>query len=383
MGEETIAANLVRLRKVKGLTQEQLAEAAGLSRAGYRKIEKARTKAHADSLRSLALALDVPVRELVTPAPRLKKVRFRALKRLKRRDQVLYEVGRWLKDLNSLQEVLGDREKNRLPSLRRKLGQLPPGDIKAAAELVRKDFGLKPKAPVHDICGLLEARGIKIWSVPVESKAFFGLSIGENDGGPAIVVNTWNRLPVELWIFSAVHELAHLLFHLEDFDVDEELETAVEDKEKQANEFASHFLMPEDAFLSEWEDTGGMAFLDRVMKIKRVFRVSWRTVVYRVAEHYPEDERSLIWRSFSIAFKRRYKRALSKHDEPDPLSIYSYRDTTGGEPAAMDRIDFHGDRLPRLVRQAIEGGQITLGRGAEILDISLEEMRDLADSWLP
>lgn len=382
MGEETIAANLVRLRKVRGLTQEQLAEAAGLSRPGYRKIEKARAKPQADSVRSLAAALEVPVRELVTPAPNLKKVRFRALKRLRRRDEVLYEVGRWLKDLNALEELLEDRVENNLPALREKLAGVA-GDIEAAANLVRSEFGLKGKEPVHDICGLLEARGVKIWSVEVESKEFFGLSIGEDDGGPAIVVNTWSRLPVELWIYSAAHELAHLLLHLVDYDVDEELEASVDEKEKEANQFASYFLMPQDAFKSEWDDASGMSFIDRVMKVKRVFRVSWRTVVYRVAEQYPEDQRPRIWRRFAIEFKRRYKRAISKHDEPDPLTIFSYRDTTGGEPSSLDRIDFHGDRLPRLVRRAVEEGKITLSRGAEILGLSLEEMRERADSWLP
>jgi transcriptional regulator with XRE-family HTH domain len=383
MSEETIAANLVRLRKVKGLTQEQLAEAAGLSRPGYRKIEKGRAKPQADSLRSLAAALEVPVRELVTPAPHLTKVRFRALKRLRRRDQVLYEVGRWLADLNSLEELLGDREKNTLPALRKQLARVATGDIEAAARLVREEFRLDAKAPVHDICGLLESRGIKVWSVEVASDAFFGLSVGEEDGGPAVVVNTWSRLPVELWIFSAAHELAHLLFHLDDYIVDEELEATVNDKEKEANEFASHFLMPQGVFQSEWKDARGMSFLDRVMKVKRVFRVSWRTVVYRVAEQYPDKEKQLIWRRFSTDFLRRYGRAVSKHDEPDPLTIFSYRDATGGEPAAMDRIDFHGDRLPRLVRRAIEEGQITLSRGAEILGLSLEQMRDRANSWLP
>jgi Zn-dependent peptidase ImmA (M78 family)/DNA-binding XRE family transcriptional regulator len=382
MSEETIARNLVRLRKVRGLTQEALAEAAGLSRPGYRKIEKGRVKPQADSLRSLALALDVPVRELVTPVPHLVKVRFRALKRLRRRDQVLYEVGRWLRDLNSLEQLLDDREENTLPALRGKL-QCARGNIGRAAGIVRHEFSLGEKAPVHDICGLLETRGIKVWSVAVESKEFFGLSVGDEDGGPAIVVNTWSRLPVELWIFSAAHELAHLLLHLDDYSVEEELETEVKDKEKEANEFASHFLMPQPAFLSEWNDARGMSFIDRVMKVKRVFRVSWRTVVYRVAEQYAEEEKPLIWRRFSTDFMRRFGRSVSKHDEPDPLTIFSYRDTTGGEPAAMDRIDFHGDRLSRLVRRAIEEEQITLSRGGEILGLSVEQMRDLADSWLP
>ena len=47
----------------------------------------------------------------------------------------------------------------------------------------------------------------------------------------------------------------------------------------------------------------------------------------------------------------------------------------------MDQHDFQDDRLARLVRQAVEREVITLGRGGEILDLPLEQMRDRASSW--
>ena len=40
------------------------------------------------------------------------------------------------------------------------------------------------------------------------------------------------------------------------------------------------------------------------------------------------------------------------------------------------------DRLSRLVRQAVEQERISLDRGAEILGLSLLDMRDLAASWV-
>ena len=73
-------------------------------------------------------------------------------------------------------------------------------------------------------------------------------------------------------------------------------------------------------------------------------------------------------------------------DEPQGVSADAYRDLSdlhkaGPEPAGMDRHDFQGDRLWRLVHIATMGGVITLARGAEILGIKLNEMRDLAESW--
>ncbi|MFM7008922.1 MAG: ImmA/IrrE family metallo-endopeptidase, partial [Betaproteobacteria bacterium] len=215
--------------------------------------------------------------------------------------------------------------------------------------------------------------------------AFLGLSVSEEDGGPAVIVNTWERLPVEHWIFSAAHELAHLLLHLQAYQVDEELED--KDQERDADAFASHFLMPEAVFRREWNDTVGMPLFDRVLKVKRVFRVSWRTVLYRLSEEISDlNQRKGLWIHFSNAYKKINSKVLLKMDEPQGVGTDAYRDLSdlhkaGPEPAGMDRHDFQGDRLWRLVYQATMEGDITLARGSEILGIKLNEMRDLAESW--
>jgi predicted HTH domain antitoxin len=45
-------------------------------------------------------------------------------------------------------------------------------------------------------------------------------------------------------------------------------------------------------------------------------------------------------------------------------------------------VDFIQDRLSRLVRKAVEQEKISLGRGAEVLGLSLQDMRDLTASWV-
>jgi len=54
----------------------------------------------------------------------------------------------------------------------------------------------------------------------------------------------------------------------------------------------------------------------------------------------------------------------------------------GREPDHLSAGDFREDRLACLVRRAIEAGEISLGRGGEVLGISLEEMRALSASWV-
>ncbi|MBU6291880.1 MAG: XRE family transcriptional regulator [Burkholderiales bacterium] len=386
MSLETLSCNLQRLRLARGLSQDKLARAAGISRIAYINIERRQSEPRADTLRALAKALQVRVPELLVEEPALKRVRFRSLKRLKRREQVLVEVGQKLRDFVELESQLNAAESKDFDALRALAARARRRGIPAVASAMRSHFGLTEHEPVHDICGLLEHQGIKVLSVNIATDAFLGLSVAEEDGGPAVVVNTWERLPVEHWIFSAAHELAHLLLHLQAYSVDEESED--KDQERDADTFASHFLMPDAVFRREWDSTVGLPLFDRVLKVKRVFRVSWRTVLYRLNEDFSDPiQRKRLWIHFSKAYQKRNSKVLLKMDEPEGVGIDSYRALSdlhkaGPEPAGMDRHDFQSDRLWRLVRQAIMGGDITMARGAEILGIKLNDMRDLAESWV-
>jgi Zn-dependent peptidase ImmA (M78 family) len=124
-------------------------------------------------------------------------------------------------------------------------------------------MGIEPGESIRDLCGLLESSGIKVYPIRIASNDFFGLSVAPQDGGPAVVVNIWERISVERWIFSAVHELGHLLLHLDSFNV--ELEKENPEEEKEADLFAAHFLMPEEVFIKEWEEAKGLSLFDRVM----------------------------------------------------------------------------------------------------------------------
>lgn len=383
MNTQIIAANLLRVRKDRGETQEAVADAAGLSRAAYRELEKGRAVPRPESLRAIADALKVPMRELVSPVQSLHRVRFRSLKRLKSRDQILVSVARWLSDFSEVEELLDERQPHALRPLWERAAEPRADRVASIAAAVREHFGLSRREPVHDVCGLLESHGIKVHSLVVASDAFLGLSVAEEDGGPAVIVNTWDRLAVEHWIYSAAHELGHLVLHLAAYDVMQEDED--DDQEREAEAFASHFLMPDEVFRDEWREAAGLPLYDRVLKVKRVFRVSWRTVLFRVSQQLPDEDRPRLWMHMSAEHTRRTGRPLLKLTEPHGVGgdvLRAGRRLAGAEPAGMDVHDFQGDRLARLVRRAVEEDAISLSRGAEVLGKSVVEMRDLARSWV-
>ncbi len=383
MDQGVVSANIRRLRKERGLTQDAVANAAGISRLALRNIEKQKAQPRSDTLQAIARALKVGLGDLVMPVAQLEHVRFRSKKRLNSRDQILADVARRLGDFNDLEKLLKEQRPPVVATAPRGRRTGVERARQTAVE-IREVFGIGDDEPVRDIAGLLEARGYKVLPVKIANDGFFGLSVAAGDGGPAIVVNTQERISVERWIFSAAHELGHLLLHLDSYDVAEAAEA--EEEEKEANVFASYFLMPEHLFSKEWEEARGLPFVNRVLKVKRMFRVSYLTVLHRLAERYPEHfPRDRTYAVFATAFRRQFGRGLSRRDEPErlgPESFMAPEPLKGREPEQLSASDFQEDKLSALVRRGIEEGAISMSRGAEILGKSMPEMRELSLAWV-
>jgi len=364
MTECDIAHNVRRIRSFKGLSQEAVAEKAKVSRAAYRNIENGKTTPRVNTLQAIAKSLGVKLENLVESTPPLSGVRFRRLKKMHSREQILVNVATWLRDFNMLEELVKNEEKKKFAFQKSRSlvakGEKNPEKIAASA---REDLDLKKERDaILDICDLLISRGIKVFPYSVASEGFFGLSVSESEGGPAIVVNVWDRIPVERWIFSAAHELGHIILHPDSFDV----KVSEEDKkaEMEADVFASSFLMPKKSFDEEWKSTYGLHFVDRVFKVKRIFKVSYKTILMRLEGTSSFD--NSIWRKFNGMYMQRFKRSLGGKVEPQPMNPY----------------DFQENRLYSLVRKAIQNEQITIHKGAQILRISLEKMKEWGASWV-
>lgn len=367
MNSRVLAQNLRRFRMGKRLSQKKLAELAGLSLPSIQNLEREIGKnPRMKTIRSIAKALNVPLHNLFIPVREMKAVRFRSSKKMRSRESILTAASWRLDNFNYLEEVVNDKR----PFLLKKvIDQCSQQDPVTAAYLCRSALNLSRKEPIHDICGLLEYAGVKVLPIELASEGFFGLSVAEDDGGPAVVVNTWKRIPIERWIFSAVHELGHLVLHRDAFNIEEIDEN--NEEEHQADSFAAHFLLPDDGFKSEWNDAAGLHWIDAVFKVKRIFNVSYKTVLHRLIEYDVFDKS--IWMTFNMAYRSRYGNSLPHKKEPDAIG--------SSEPFSMKLFEFFEDRLSRLTRRAVENEIVSLSRGAEILNISVGEMRDLLTNW--
>lgn len=206
MDNATLAHNLRRLRDEKGLSQAQVAERTGISRVAYRNIETGTAAPRTGTLTSLAAALGVRIPDLMVEVHPLRTVRFRQ-KHMASREQLLVRVSRWLEGYAELEGLLGEKKAFAFAKAR-VTGEAHGVDrARKLAEAARRCVGLRPEDSIRDVCELLEDNGVKVYPLSLASEGFFGLSVAATDGGPAVVVNVWERISVERWIFTAAHEL--------------------------------------------------------------------------------------------------------------------------------------------------------------------------------
>ena len=357
MDSKIIAANLKRFRKARGMTQAELARQSGISVPCIKKIEGGRSNPEVYTLKALGKCLGHNSGDFLQQPLSLDAVRFRSQKKLRSRVTIIDDIARWLRNYHFIEEQTG--QKSRL--LLKVPNSTMRKDMRVLAAHFRKMVCLDEASPVIDPCLLLERIGIKVLFYETTAD-FYGLSINDKNCGPAIVINSNDRISAERKVFTAFHELGHLILHLDSFQINEEAENANE--ETEADEFAGYFLMPKLAFQNVWNGSVGIPFVDRVLKVKRYFGVSYRTILKRLIDERVADD--TIWMKFCIDFNKRYHENLKNHREPQ-----------GMEPKRLAPIEFLEDRLSRLTLQAVRKEKISISRGAEILGISVSDLYNL------
>lgn len=106
------------------------------------------------------------------------------------------------------------------------------------ANYTRRTLKIDGNEPVKNIFSLLESVGIIFYEINDDEK-FDGVSFISDKGFAIIVVN--KNFSNDRKRFTIAHELGHILMHNENnFPI-----SSFRDKEKEANQFASEFLMPE------------------------------------------------------------------------------------------------------------------------------------------
>jgi Zn-dependent peptidase ImmA (M78 family)/DNA-binding XRE family transcriptional regulator len=229
------ASRLVVARKRRAMTKVRLAETAKLSLSSISKYENGVTIPDATSVEALARALRFPVEFFMGPdveEPPIGAVSFRALSSMTagKRDSAIAAAALAMELATSIDRKFALPAPN-VPDLR----GMPP-DL--AAEEVRSQWGAGTR-PIRSMVHILEANGVRVFSIADVGEDVDAFSFTK-DGEPFVFLSTAKS--GERGRFDAAHELGHLVLHRH----------GVPDREaeRQADTFASSFLMPKASVLA-------------------------------------------------------------------------------------------------------------------------------------
>jgi Zn-dependent peptidase ImmA (M78 family)/transcriptional regulator with XRE-family HTH domain len=146
--------------------------------------------------------------------------------------------------------------------------------IERAAEHCRSFWKLGTSAPITHMGRVLENAGVMVTRLrkgePAELDAF---SRRGRDGGLSFVVLNPAKGSTSRTRFDMAHELGHLVLHAS-------RSGELAERERQANRFASAFLLPQRAFRREFW-SGGRVDWTRAFELKKRWKTSVQAIVYR------------------------------------------------------------------------------------------------------
>jgi Zn-dependent peptidase ImmA (M78 family) len=263
------AFNRTRLsvaRKRKGLSKLAFAKKIGVSRKSVEAWESGSLKPIDDAITQIVRVTGFP-REFFMgddlDEPSIESGSFRSMKTMTAAHR----------DMAHSQAILGLLFNSWLD----KKFDLPPSDIpdlsrepdpETAAEVVRRAWGLGVLS-IRNMVQLLESKGVRVYSLAVDARQVDAYSVWKGDT-PFVFLNT--NKTAEHSRYDAAHELGHLVLHRHGSPQGNEAE-------KQANKFASAFLMPQGSVRPV---APRFPTFDILVKLKRRWGVSVAALAYRL-----------------------------------------------------------------------------------------------------
>lgn len=257
---------LTLARKRRGLTKIKLAELLNIEVRSVTAYENGEFRPDPQRLQDMAASLGFPQQfffgdDLQEISPDI--VSFRSMSKMTagQRDSAL-GAGAIALLLNGWIEQRFDLPQANLPDLSQETSP------EAAADTLRRMWGLG-ELPIKNMLHLLEANGIRVFSLSIDTAQLDAFSMW-HAGTPFVFLNT--KKSSEHSRFDAAHELGHLVLHRHAGAKGQEVE-------REANAFASSFLMPRASVLA---NAPHMASVDQLVKCKPYWTVSVAALAHRL-----------------------------------------------------------------------------------------------------
>ena len=271
----------------------------------------------------------------------------------KRIDVVKMKVQQCIEKYVEIENITGDEPK--FDAFFNNIVVKKAEDARLVANELRKKWNLGD-GPISQPMVMLEEHGVKVIEVEEDPELFDGTSTIV-EGLPVVVLNKCESFrPESKHTFSPerrnltlFHELGHQIMNIPDDISDKE-------KENLCNVFANEMLIPSKTFLNIFGMRRQAITIVELKDVQRTFGISARAIMMKAYQ-------------LGVINKSRYVGFCITMNDPANERL---RKTLDGSSMPAE----HTSRYERLVFRALSSETITTSKAAEMLDISVSELRD-------
>lgn len=267
---------------------------AAVSKMAISKIERGIFKPSLETLKAIAKACNVPLEYFYQQDIRISQVNFRFTEDISERkaEEIRAQVISAIIDYATTNSCVPIPQEDSFSKVRTTLRSF--ADAEEAASRLRKkwNIGLQPIFSVYE---LLQNHGVHIIELEIDNQCIDGVSTYVNGKIPIIVINTLKHKTTERKRFTALHELAHLLFRMRPLSVAEheeyisalpslpyEVTMKHADTECLCNLFASAMLLPSQVVIRRIGNTRSNIDIKELISIREMYGISIAATVHRL-----------------------------------------------------------------------------------------------------
>jgi len=280
-----IPERLIEAREIRGITSTELASNVGISQQAISKFESKDSSGPSfETLEKISEILHVPINYFYKPklANNQQTVIFfrsKAAATVKSK-KVHSNKLEWIREISKYAENLLAFPKVQIPRFIDRDNFIPTEleEIEEYAHKIRVLWGLG-NGPISNVVLLLEKMGATVARSPFSDYDIDACSFWPEDSErPYILLN--NDKTAARSRFDVAHELGHLVLHSKIKPSEFNKKDNYKRIEKEANRFASAFLLPSQSFGREIFSTS----LDHLVSLKKRWKISINAMVYRAVQ---------------------------------------------------------------------------------------------------
>jgi Zn-dependent peptidase ImmA (M78 family)/DNA-binding XRE family transcriptional regulator len=343
--ENLVAYRIKNARKLKGFSQQEIADELEISKQMVSKYESGISMPTSSKLLKLSKLFGLKIDYFFSPFKvEMEEVNFRkksnfSMKKqdsLKEKIKIKLENYIWLEDTLSIDYTFKNIIKdNKIESIK---------DVEDAVLKLRKEWNIGID-PIHNIIQLLEDKEIKVIELFNADDKFDGLATYVNNKYPVIVVN--GNFPVERKRFTLLHELGHLLLNLQNCEEN--------DEEKFCNKFSSEFLLPKDIVIKEFGGKRNHITLPELISTQQKYGISIPAIIYRLvdAKILSKERQKQFYIKMNLNLSLKKDVNLTRFETPEKSSRYE-----------------------RLVYRALAQENISISKASSLLNKNIEVVKE-------